>query len=276
MQENFKDSDQSVQKNQAESTSVEKPKIMREIEIPRTIKFGEKIKHLRGNEKQETFAEKLGIKQSYLSKIEQGKVIPPSNTIRAFAKKLGMEYTKLLEGTSEKPEPEIYTDQIAICLNDGCAISPDENFKREDEEQYYDQRGDWYYVKLLDADGFTNNYCKKCGRELLNCCPECKKPIKSITECFCSHCGMFLIPPPPVFECFDEEIDEPGGNTISWDYKTVLYPRSIYDEILEILSKMIFNKSVKNLSENELNKLIESKRYIQFKNWFNKFESDNT
>jgi len=176
---------QSQEKNPASENEKQE---RREIEIPKPLSTAEKIKRKRGKDKQEVFAKKLKISQSYLSKIEKGNSIPDNEKLQEFARKLGVNVFDLIADDVEI-EAGSNLDRIALCLN--CEIPP------SDSPFLY---GSHYMIPLIDQSGDENSFCRRCGRKLMTQCPICNKHIiisdllSSHESIFCPKCGRLLVP----------------------------------------------------------------------------------
>ena len=139
---------------------------------------------------QEGLAERLGMSQSSVSRIESNSS-PPSDPrlLSRLARVFELPVSELLE-EAEVPDgltTELMGEFWAFCPNPFC----DRN------ERSRSGAGDpvvqWKSGMFFDPELFAEtNYCSRCGEELVKQCPSCKKPLRERGARYCTTCGTQL------------------------------------------------------------------------------------
>lgn len=83
-----------------------------------SISIGERVKHVRGEMNQRSFAERLGVSNGSISQIEQGKAMPSGEFLLRVHQEFGVDVTWLLTGMSNStPVPALAPDEAALLDN---------------------------------------------------------------------------------------------------------------------------------------------------------------
>lgn len=187
-------------------------KIEEILDIPLSSdKFGSDIKEFLGERiveereikelTQRELAQRAMIGQSYLSKIESGKIVPSRQILEKIAKALNMTLKDMVEGTLSEyilqGKVEIF-GPIAFCPNENCPAA--QYILHQDNAPTFEGMTPIFmfyrYVKFprYAEDGKENKYCQFCGTELISSCPKCKKAINSEEQKYCPGCGNKIFP----------------------------------------------------------------------------------
>ena len=270
--------------SEAQKTPEVKPRP--KIIVPHKMKIGEKFKMIRENkfrEKQEVFAQRLGIKQSYLSKIERGEVELTAEKVKEFARKLNLEIHEILVDTESPIIKEFEPNQIAVCLNVLCFDSTTHIKDSDTTEKKWEtyKTFSWYFLPRVDSDGEPNNYCDKCGSRLISECPHCKKPIKLnqpdriLIELFCNRCGGLILPysyhNQGILSCMTKEHIFELLATIALLRKIEPADYLFIDNIMHPFDYELNKKTIENL----LSKTRNTRQFQDFMNWWREYEKLN-
>ena len=175
--------------------------------------IGKRISEFRNVNKltQEELANRIGVGQSYLSKIESGKIKPSWNKLEAIAGVLGITLQNLVEDTDFGEhtvffQGNITSGPIAYCPNIKCPESRYVAINWEDDENRdenakkliflkYTKFPRYYKIEYLSGTPVyhENNHCSFCGTALVKNC-ECGRDVETEETIYCSSCGKKIFP----------------------------------------------------------------------------------
>jgi transcriptional regulator with XRE-family HTH domain len=163
--------------------------------------IGEKIKKVREQKglSQAELAKRVGIGQSYVSKIENQavKALPPQ-LVEDLARAFNINIVELLDETSYATEKIAYLKEgIGYCPNTSCVgsnITAIELARIDAVEVGMPEAmlgiPDWepYKTPVIDEDGEPINFCIHCGTKLVSECLNCGRKIRPPSR-HCPGCG---------------------------------------------------------------------------------------
>ena len=127
-------------------------------------------------------ANRAGIGQPYISKIERGIIkSPSSSTIEALAKALEMDVDTLWWTMSAEPDD----GEVGYCPKFEC---PGSNYYEDIDPLSWEP----YKTSLEDEEGRIA-FCVHCGTSLLAECQNCGRKMRRFYH-YCPGCGHHLIP----------------------------------------------------------------------------------
>lgn len=135
---------------------------------------------------QAELAEKVGVSQSTISRIEKGDLEPDLRVLSKIARELGITVKDMI---SKETVAEILGQQgqesfYAFCPNPFCDLN-------KLDKKNGSPRVSWSSGNRYASWQFNEiNYCAHCGTDLVKECPSCGRQFEEPNTRFCVTCGI--------------------------------------------------------------------------------------